>query len=191
MGAAWRQAVIGALAAALALFPGLAVAMEWALVPERSRIGFEYLRNGAPATGNFARFRGEGVFRSASPEAATLELRIESASIDLQDNLASAFATSAEWFDSTSHPIVTYRLIALKPLGGERFLANGDLTIRGRTRPIQTEIILTVDGAEARAEGVLELDRRDFGLGVGPSALFVEIGREVAVRFDLTAIPPG
>ncbi len=159
-------------------------------MPERSRIGFEYLRNGQPARGIFARFDGEGLFSSAEPEAATLELRIESASIDLDDGLASAFATSAEWFDAATHPLVTYRLTALRPLDGDRFRALGDLTIRGRTRAVRTEITLTIDGTEARAEGVLELDRRDYGLGVGPSALFVEIGGAVAVRFDLTAIPP-
>ncbi|MDH3667328.1 MAG: YceI family protein [Paracoccaceae bacterium] len=190
MGAVWRQAGIGALAAVLALFPGLAVAMEWALVPERSRIGFEYLQNGQRARGIFARYHGEGLFSPEAPEAATLELRIESASIDLDDNLASAFATSAEWFDAATHPLVTYRLTSLSPLGGDRFHAIGDLTIRGRTRAVRTEITLMIDGAKARAEGVLELDRRDFGLGVGPSALFVEIGRAVAVRFDLTAMPP-
>lgn len=191
MGATRRQRGTGAVAAALLLVPFSAGAMEWALVPERSRIGFEYLRNGEAATGVFERFQGEGAFSLDDLGSAHLELRIESASIDLQDEIESAFATSAEWFDSATHPLVTYRLQSLRPIGSNRFLANGDLTIRGRTRAIETEITLTIDGAEARAEGALELDRRDFGLGVGPSALFVRIGHEVTVRFDLTAMPPG
>ena len=187
MSLGWRHTCIGVLAAAHLLWPALAGAVEWMLVPERSRVGFEYLSNGKPAEGEFTRFEGEGVFSPEAPEAATLELRIESASIDLGDPLASAFATSAEWFDSAHHPVVTYRLTALAPLGGDRYDATGDLTIRGRTRPVRSTITLVVDEATARAEGVVELDRKEYRLGVGPSALFVVIGRPVAVRFDLTA----
>ena len=82
MNAAWRQTGIGAAAAVLLLVPGSVGAMEWALVPERSRIGFEYLRNGEAAAGVFERFQGEGAFSLDAPGDAHLELRIESASIE-------------------------------------------------------------------------------------------------------------
>ena len=122
-----------------------------------------------------------------APGDATLELRIESRSIDLDDTMASAFATSAEWFDSANHPQVIYRLLKLTPEGGDSYHAIGELTIRGRTRPIETTIVLDIGADEAHASGSLVLDRKDYWLGIGPSALFVDIGREVAVRFKLTA----
>ena len=189
MGLSWRDTGTGILTAIMLVWPALAGAVEWALVPERSNVTFEYARNGKPAEGRFAHFRGEGKFSPDAPGAATLELRIESASIDLGDPLASAFATSVEWFDAANHPVVIYRLASLVPLGADRYEATGELTIRGRTRPVSSTITLVVDDASARAEGLLKLDRIDYRLGVGPSALFIEIGREVAVRFDLTALP--
>jgi len=73
--------------------------------------------------------------------------------------------------------------------GGNRYQATGELMIRGRTRPIDTTITLEIGDDEAHAAGSLRLDRTDYWLGIGPSALFVDIGREVAVRFDLTARP--
>ena len=186
-----QHRISGALAVLLTIVPVMlpttAAATEWALAPERSRIGFEYQQNRKPTEGMFTRFDGEGEFDPAAPAHATLELRIESGSIDLNDNLASAFATSAEWFDSAIHPLVTYRLTSLEPLGGDDYKAQGTLTIRGRTRPIETTITLVLGADEAHAEGVLDIDRRDYGLGVGPSAIFVEIGSEVAVHFELTA----
>ena len=124
-------------------------------------------------------------------------LRIDSASFDLNDTLASAFATSAEWFDSVNHPQIVYRLMKLTPKSGNSYHAVGELMIRGRTRPIESTIILDFaasDGSgaasvEAHASGSLVMDRKDYRLGVGPMALFVDIGREVTVRFELTAHP--
>ena len=185
----WRQASIGALLVALAMAPAAALAVDWTVVPEQSRVLFDYQRNSQPAGGFFAVFTGEGVFDHDAPGDATLELRIESASIDLDDALASAFATSAEWFDSRNYPLVVYRLLELTPEGGDSYHATGELTIRGRTRPIETTITIEIGDDEAHATGSLWLDRMDYWLGVGPSALFVDIGREVAVHFDLTARP--
>jgi polyisoprenoid-binding protein YceI len=187
----WRHMLTGALlaVASLAGAPAPASGLEWVVVPEQSRVLFEYLRNGQPAVGHFARFDGGGVFDRDAPGDATLELRIGSASIDLYDTLASAFATSAEWFDSRNHPLVVYRLLQLTPESGDDYHATGELTIRGRTLPIETTITLEIGDDVAHAAGTLRLDRTDYWLGVGISALFVDIGREVAVRFDLTARP--
>jgi polyisoprenoid-binding protein YceI len=185
----WRQAAIGILALALGLVPAVAPALDWSVTPEKSQVLFDYLRNGQPAEGRFTIFAGGGVFDRDAPSDATLELRIESKSIDLDDTLASAFATSAEWFDSANYPQVIYRLLKLTPEGGDSYHATGELTIRGRTRPIETTITLDIGADEAHAAGSLTLDRKDYWLGIGPTALFVDIGREVAVRFDLTAHP--
>ena len=159
----------------------------WVVAPSESQVLFDYVRNGNPAEGRFGRFSGEGRFDPAAPGEATLEMRIESGSIDLDDATASAFATSAEWFDSVNHPEVVYRLLRLIPEGGNRYRAAGELTIRGKTLPVATVIELDVADGSARATGSLALDRTDYWLGVGPTALFVDIGREVAVRFELTA----
>jgi polyisoprenoid-binding protein YceI len=192
----WRQAFIGMLVSTLVMAPEAALAMGWTIAPEQSWVQFEYQRNGQPAKGRFSAFAGEGVFDPDAPADATLELRIESASIDLEDAMASAFATSAEWFDSANHPQVVYRLTKLTPEGANSYHATGELTIRGKTRSIESTITLDIgevgngDGrGEARASGSLVMDRKDYLLGVGPSALFVKIGREVAVRFELTAHP--
>ena len=189
----WRYISTGALLAVLNLIGAPAVVpaagLDWTVVPEQSQVLFEYQRNDQPAVGHFAVFEGEGVFDRDAPGDATLELRIDSASIDLDDSLASAFATSAEWFDSKNFPLVVYRLLKLTPESGNRYHATGELTIRGRTRPIETTITIEIGDDEAHASGSLRLNRKDYRLGVGPMALFVKIGREVAVRFDLTARP--
>lgn len=163
----------------------------WQVDTTRSEVGFEYLKDGEPAKGEFSDFAGAGSFEAAAPENARFELRIRTRSIDLYDTLASAFATSAEWFDSKNHPEVIYVLQALEPLGGDRFNATGMITIRGEQKPLTSEIALTIDASSANASGTLTITRADFLLGVGPSAAFVEIGPDVLVTFALTAQPDG
>ena len=164
-----------------------AQAAQWVVDPANSQIVFEYQRAGAPAEGIFADFSGSGKMDAADPGAATLDLRIDTTSIDLYDTMASAFATSAEWFDSKNHPNVTYKLHTLVEIEAPVYKAEGILTIRGEAQPITTEIRLEIGDAEAKASGTLKIVRSDYLLGVGPSAAFVEIGSDVAVRFDLTA----
>ena len=166
-----------------------AAADEWAVRPDQSKIGFVYERAGQPADGHFTRFSGSGSFDPARPDQARLTLQIDSASIDLFDTLASAFATSAEWFDSRNHPGVVYQLTGLTALDDTRFQATGTITIRGESQVLRTPVTLDVSETSAHASGALDLDRRHFGLGVGPSAAFVEIGDRVSVRFDLVAEP--
>ena len=175
------------LSMALGTFPVLADAWGWTIQPAASEIGFRYTSDGATKTGVFANFEGSGSFDPGDPSEADLLLKIDTSSIDLFDDLASSFAQSAEWFDSKNHPHVIYRLMALTLIEGNRYKAEGLLTIRGERRPINSEIVLNISDEQAAATGELEIVRGDYLLGVGPSAIFVDIGPEVIVTFDLQA----
>ena len=179
----------GPVLAICMLMPGtsLAEATDWHVQAAASEILFEYSSDGTPKTGVFGSFNGNGRFDADDPTNAKLELKIETASIDLYDVLASGFAQSAEWFDSKNHPNVIYRLNSLKLLEGNRYEAKGLLTIRGEERPITSEIELEIGEATANAKGSLVIVRGDYLLGVGPSAAFVDVSPEVTVRFDLQA----
>ncbi|MEM8698445.1 MAG: YceI family protein [Pseudomonadota bacterium] len=172
---------------ALLALPWPAFASTWQVDPATSEILFTYVRADQAAEGRFHKFSGEGAFDPADPGGSELEIRIESGSIDLGEPLASAFATSAEWFDSKNHPLVTYTLDRLEQTGPEAYTATGRLTVRGKTREIVSPLSLSLDGGRAIAEGDLTVERRDYLLGVGPAAAFVTIGPEVTVRFRLQA----
>ncbi|MEO0622042.1 MAG: YceI family protein [Pseudomonadota bacterium] len=182
-----RMVLAGIVATALPGARAAAAAPEWRVVPAASRIGFSYSLNGKAAEGHFEEVAGSGQMDLSDPQAASLDMRIRSDSIDLGNPLFSAFATSAEWFDARNHPEVVYRLRGLNPLGGQLYRAEGDIEIRGKRAVTVSEIALDIQGNEARAQGRLALDRTEFLLGVGPSALVVDVGREVAVEFDLIA----
>lgn len=179
---------LGALALiALAVTP--AAARDWAVDPARSEIVFDYAENGQPAKGRFAEIAGQGAFDPARPAEARLALTVAIGSIDLGDALETAFAQGRDWFDADGHPEAVFVLTELQELvpGGGAYKARGALTIKGVRREIAAPMTLTVEGDMARATGVLALNRRDFGVGVGLSDRLVTIGERITVRFDLTA----
>lgn len=179
--------VIAAALVLLALAPVSAWASAWTTDPVASAITFRYILNGEAREGVFHKFQASGAFDQDAPEAADLDLRVQTRSIDLNNTLASAYATSAEWFDSKNHPDVQFRLAKLTHLGGSRYLAEGPLTIRGAMKPTSLELTLTFENGVARARGTLTIARRDFWLGYGPSMAVVDVGPDVAVDFDLSA----
>lgn len=169
--------------------PLSAHAKSWTVDQQKSQILFTYQRADSPAEGQFDQFEGEGFLDVANLSETKLWIRIESSSIDLNETLASAFATSAEWFDSKNHPLIAFELVSIEQLSETEFEAQGDLMIRGKTKRLAVPITLTFPDGLARAQGDIRLKRDDYLLGVGPSAAFVTIGPEVSVKFDLTALP--
>ncbi len=170
-------------------FQSAAAPSDWIIDPANSKVTFQYQRGGQPADGIFATFTGSGTFDPDNPQSAVMSIRIDAGSIDLFDRLASTFALSGEWFNTSMYRHVTYQLKELTPAGGDRYVAIGALTIRGKTLPIKSEIVLNIGESQAKATGRLELQRASYDLGVGLSTTFVEIGPKVAVVFDLVATP--
>lgn len=177
------------LTAALVLTPAWAPAWakSWRIDGARSVLAFEYTEDGASGLGRFERFSGGGAFDPAAPEKTTLSIEIDVRSIRLSDGFRTGFVRSEGWFDVDRHPRARYRLISLAPLGADQWRAEGELTIKGITRAITTEMTLRLDGDQASALGAVRFDRLDFRLGDSLN-LFVDIGREISVRFDLIGV---
>lgn len=162
----------------------------WRIAPDLGgRIEFEILEDGAPRVGVFERFSGRGVFRADRPERSEFTLTIEVASVDLNDRFRTDFVRSPTWLDAAGHPRARYELRRLAATESpDRFIAQGALTIKGRTVDFETPITLSFEGDVARARGELRFDRSLFQIGDASAALFVDLGAVVVVRFDLLAV---
>ncbi|MEM7499282.1 MAG: YceI family protein [Pseudomonadota bacterium] len=168
-----------------------AQAAEWVVDAAASRVAFTYTFYGSTLEGSFSRFGGRGSFEPDAAEKATLTLWVETGSIALGSRIRELLATSAEGFDSRNHPRASFTMRALEPLGGERYRARGIAEVKGRRHPLVAEGGLRFEDGIARAEGSLRLDRLRFGVGVGPFASLLDIGRWVTVSYSLVARPAG
>lgn len=177
---------------ALALLLALAAparGADWRLVSADSRVTFTYLENGTPRTGLFSALAGEARFDPDRLADTRVRLTIVSAGIDLGDPVRSFFAQSVDWFDAAIHPAVEVEIDRLLPAGPDLYRAEGRVRIKGRTVPVTPDVTVTDAGGRLRASGTIRIDRHDYALGVGFSALFLTVAREVEVRFDLAGEP--
>lgn len=168
-----------------------APAAEYRLDPDRSQIRFAYTEDGVVQSGLFSDLKGEAEFDPDRPEATDVRLAIASDSIRLRDPIRTHFAQSADWFHAEAHPEFSFSLDRLERIGPETYRAIGEIRIKSRVVEIAVELVVAPQAGGLRAQGVLLLDRHEYGLGVGFSSLFVSVAREVRVEFDIYGRPSG
>ena len=84
-------------------------------------------------------------------------------------------------------PEARYKAISIRQLGGNQFVADGELTLRDIKQPIQIALELTLEekGERGQLTGTASLKRLDFGVGQGDWTDTKWVGDEVNVRFEL------
>jgi len=177
----------------LALLSGAAHAVEYnALRPDQSRVDFAYKQMNAPMEGKFKRIGGQIRFDPAKPLQAKANLDIDLASIDTGTPDGDEEVAGKLWFNTAQYPIARFVSASVKPLGNNRFLINGNISIKGKTRPIGTTATFIPQGAQRGVfEGSFVLKRADFGIGEGMWADFGTVANEVQIKYRLVATSAG
>ena len=119
--------------------------------------------------GRFAELAGTIVADEADIGSSSVEVTMQAASLDTRSEQRDAHLRSPDFLDVEHYPEVTFRSTAVR--GSKKaFTLEGDLTIRGVTRPITLDVEFGGEGkdpwggtrASFSAHG--KFDRRDFGL---------------------------
>jgi polyisoprenoid-binding protein YceI len=136
----------------------------------------------------------EGVIRidTADPTQSSVSVTIPVSGADTGVPALDAMFQGADFFDAARHPNITFQSRAVRFTGlGNRFQVEGDLTVRGVTRPVVLDAVVNGSGSHpmtgAPAVGFsasTTLKRSDFGLGV---ALPV-VGDEIDVQITVEAV---
>jgi polyisoprenoid-binding protein YceI len=111
----------------------VAPAGTWALDPVHSTIGFEVSYLAGKFRGQFREFSGSLGVDDAG--RATLEGTAKVRSVDAKDENLSAHLQSPEFFDAERHPELRFRAEDIR-LDGESATVQGEITIKGTTRPL-------------------------------------------------------
>ena len=72
---------------------------------------------------------------------------------------------TAAFLAAAKFPSATFTAHAFRYLGGERYLAIGQLTLRGVSKPLTLPFTLAITGLRARMKASLDLNRLAFGVG--------------------------
>lgn len=148
----------------------------------------------AKVRGRFNAF--EGVVRiGADPTESRVDVTVDAASIDTRDEKRDAHLRSADFLDVESHPTLEFSSRQVHRRG-EGWTLEGDLTVRGVTRPVTLD--LDFEGAVRDPWGQVrigcsattEVNREDFGL-TWNQALEAGgwlVGRQVRIELSMEAV---
>jgi polyisoprenoid-binding protein YceI len=85
--------------------------------------------------GSFRDFSGR-VTVGETPEASSVTVEIDTASVTTGNEQRDAHLHSSDFFEVESHPKMTFTSTAFRPTGGTAFELDGELSVRGVTRPV-------------------------------------------------------
>jgi len=160
----------------------------WIFEREGSRIEMSVRAFGGSHTGRFDEWRGNAVLDPARPQDARASMTVQAGSLKMSPSVATGRAIGPAFLDTARYPTIRFELRSLEPLGGDRYTAHADVTMKGRTRAIDFPLDLRVHSDRAQLAGAFTIDRADFGIGTsGPWNRLV--GRQVTVRVALQARP--
>lgn len=177
--------------AALVLATAPAFAADWETRADSSSLGFTGSAQGESFTGVFNRFRADIRFDPDALDASAFDVHIDLASVDTRNSERDETLLSADFFRVRREAQARYRASRFRDLGDGRYAADGELTLRGVTRPVTLEFSFS-PGAPAVLEGRATLDRIDFDVGGGEWADASTIAHAVHVttRLELDAAGP-
>lgn len=145
------------------------VAGTWVIDPVHSEIGFSVRHlMVSKVRGRFEKFEGQIVTGDDVLDSqATLSVDLSSintGNADRDNDLR-----SSNYFEVDKHPTMTYRSAGLKA-DGDRYVADGELTVKGITNPVPLHVELhgisrdPWGGTRAGLSATGEVNRKDFGV---------------------------
>lgn len=187
-----------ALVMMLAAVPGLAQVSTWEIDSTHSAAHFS-VRHMMIATvrGDFRKVTGTIYLDEKDVTKSIVEAVIDAATIDTRDERRDSDLRSANFFDVSKFPTITFKSKSVMRLGEGKFKVVGDLTMHGVTK----EVTLDVEGLNAQvndprrgpkmgASATTQIKRSDFGLTWNRVVETggVAVSDEVAIIIDLELV---
>jgi polyisoprenoid-binding protein YceI len=121
--------------------------------------------------GEFSKLSGSVLLDPAELTQSTVEVNLETASINTREPQRDEHLRSADFLDVANYPAMTFRSKQIAAAGPDHFKLTGDLTIRGVTK----EVSFNVEGptpsmkdpwgnVRAGIVATTKISRKDFGL---------------------------
>ncbi|MGV0793422.1 YceI family protein [Mycolicibacterium sp. XJ1819] len=142
----------------------------WTVDPAHSTVGFSVRHlMVSKVRGTFDKFNGTITVAEDGTPSVTAEVAVDS--VNTRNEQRDAHLRSAEFFDVEKHPTATFTSTAVRP-DGDDYILDGDLTIKGITKPVS--LALQFNGVNpgmgagevAGFEASVVLNRRDFGIDI-------------------------
>ncbi len=142
----------------------------WTIDPAHSVVEFSVKHMVfATAKGRFSEFSGEINLDKDNVANSSVTVEIAAASVDTRDAKRDEHLRSADFFDVETYPLLTFTSTRVEAKGDD-LRVEGDLTIRGVTKPVVLEAEFNGQGTNPWGQQVIsysastKINRKDYGL---------------------------
>jgi len=172
------------------------VAGTWKIDPVHSDVSFSVRHMMvSKVRGRFGSFEGE-IGTAPDPLDSAVSASIDLSSIDTNQPQRDAHIRSSDFFEVDAHPNMTFRSTGIRPDGDGNYVVDGELSLRGVTRPVALNLEFNgfgpdpFGGTRAGFSATTELNRRDFGIDISMplDGGGVVIGDKVTVNLEIEAV---
>lgn len=164
-----------------------AVAADYVQAPGSS-LAFATKYQGEVFVGRFPGFVTTLRFDPGRLDDATLDVAIPLAQATVDHPDGTDALRGGDFFDAKRFPQARYTATRFRALGGDRYAADGTLSLRGVSRPVTLEFTWT-SGATAVLTGRATVPRLAFGVGGGEWADTDLIPDDVAISTRVNLAP--
>ena len=146
-----------------------AAPVTWQIDVTHSELSFRIRHLVSRVNGTFGQWKGSIVADPANLAGGSVNVEIQTTSIDTRNERRDTHLRSADFFDAPNHPTITFRSTHIQAQPGGALKIHGNLTIRGVTRPVVLDgRMLQVAGTPGRRrigfEAGTRINRMDYGV---------------------------
>ncbi|NHE56939.1 YceI family protein [Cyclobacterium plantarum] len=137
----------------------------WEGTQEESHIKFNIRNLGLNVEGVFESFTTQVDYDNNQPSNSRFSAEIAVSSINTGINKRDNHLKQEEYFHVEKYPTISFQSTSVNTSGSNKLKVKGDLTIKGKTLPIDLEVNISESGGKTAFTISGQLDRRDFGVG--------------------------
>lgn len=164
---------------------GPALAAQWAVDHDASKLAFKVRQGDKLISGKFESWDADIDFDPEAPEAGTIEVNVDTSSVSTEDGQMGQTLTGEAWLNSGAFEHATFTSNEVVSTGEGSYDAVGTLTIKDISMPMTLPFTLAIDGDTAKARGGSSLERQDYKIGGDVDEATLD--GTVKVEFDLVA----
>ncbi len=168
--------------------PCAAIATDYTVQPAASTLGFSGSFQGEAFQGRFGQWNAVIAYNPGDLAASHFDVEVSLASVKTGDSDRDRALPGSDFFNVVKFPKAHFVSTSIHKVGAT-VVADGNLTLRGLTRPVTLDVAFKPQGTGATLDVNGIVKRLDFGVGSGDYADTSVIGADVKVTAHLQLAP--
>ena len=150
----------------LILMANTTTAQKYVAIDSDSKIKFVIKNFGLSVDGTFSGVKGTILFNSKNIEKSEITLSVNSNTVDTDNKERDKHLKKEDYFSVEKFPLISFTSTKIsKKIGLNKYLINGNLTIKGITKLIEFEVTISNKDEILTIKGTLQLSRKTYKIG--------------------------